>query len=131
MSTSYRTPLGRARGLGSAKHGVSHWMAERVSSIVLLLLTPWALWSGLELAAVDFVGARQWLEHPVNAVLTVGLLVFGFYFLSAAMRVVIEDYVHGSVSKALALLANLLVSVLGGALAVFSVLKVALSAGAF
>lgn len=131
MATSYRTPLGRARGLGSAKHGVSHWIGERVSGIAVTLLTPWALWAGVELARRDFAGASQWLASPLNAVLTLLLLVFGFYHLHSGMRLVIEDYIHGAVSKAALLLGNLFVCVLGGALAVFCVLKVALASGAF
>ncbi len=127
---SYRTPLGRARGLGSAKHGVSPWLGEQVASFALILLAPWALLSGLALARTDFVGAALWLASPLNAVLSLLLLTVGFYYLHAAMRVVIEDYIHG-VAKAAALLANLFVCVLGGALAVFCVLKVAFVSGAF
>ena len=127
---SYRTPLGRARGLGSAKHGVSHWLGEQVGALALILLTPWAFLSGLILAKTDFVGAILWISMPVNAVLSLILAGVGFSYLHAAMRVIIEDYIHGPVAKALCLLLNLFVCVLGGALAVFGVLKVALS-GAF
>jgi len=48
--TSYRTPLGRVRGLGAAKHGVGHFIAQRVSAIALVLLVLWAVGSGLRLA---------------------------------------------------------------------------------
>ena len=47
---SYRTSLGRARGLGSAKHGVGTWISERVSSVALVPLSLWAVFSGLRLA---------------------------------------------------------------------------------
>lgn len=127
---SYRTPLGRARGLGSAKHGVSHWLGEQIASFALILLAPWAIWSGLTLARTDLVGVTLWLASPVNAVLSILLLGVGFHYLHATMRVVIEDYLHGA-AKAAALLLNLFVCVLGGALAVFCVLKVALASGAF
>ena len=32
VMTGYRTPLGRARGLGSAKHGVGHFIVQRVTA---------------------------------------------------------------------------------------------------
>ena len=32
QSPTYRTPLSQARGLGSAKHGVGHWISERVAA---------------------------------------------------------------------------------------------------
>ena len=31
------TPLGKVRGLGSAREGGEHWLSERVTSIALLL----------------------------------------------------------------------------------------------
>jgi succinate dehydrogenase / fumarate reductase membrane anchor subunit len=128
---SYRTPLSQARGLGSAKHGVGHFVAERLASIILSLLTPWAVWSAIVLARSDYAGAGQWLGSPVNAVLALVLLVVGFWYMIASMQEVIEDYVHGTLPKAISLLLNLFVGVLGGALATFCVLKVALSSGAF
>ena len=35
---SFRSELGRARGLGSAKEGVQHWWMQRVSAIALVPL---------------------------------------------------------------------------------------------
>ena len=126
---SYRTSLSRARGLGSAKHGVGHWLSERLTSIALIPLTLWALWSGLVLARAGYVGAVAWLSSPVNAVLLVLLLAVGFLHMHAGLRVVVEDYLHTKFNKGALLLLNLFVCVLGAALAIFSVLKVAFGAG--
>ena len=32
------TPLGKVRGLGSARHGGEHWLTERVTSVALLVM---------------------------------------------------------------------------------------------
>ena len=127
---SYRTPLGRARGLGSAKHGASHWISERVSSIALVPLTLWAIYSVLQLAAYDYGFAVHWIGEPLNATLTVLTLAIGFWHMHAGLRVVVEDYIHKALTKSVLLLLNLFVCGLAGALAVFSILKVALSGGA-
>ena len=37
------TELGKVRGLGSAREGGEHWIAERVSSVALLLLGVWLI----------------------------------------------------------------------------------------
>ena len=37
----YRNPLKKARGLGSAQHGVSHWWVQRVTAIALVGLGIW------------------------------------------------------------------------------------------
>ncbi|MBM4224701.1 MAG: succinate dehydrogenase, hydrophobic membrane anchor protein, partial [Gammaproteobacteria bacterium] len=38
---SLRTPLGKVLGRGSAKQGVAHWWAQRVSAVALVPLTLW------------------------------------------------------------------------------------------
>ena len=127
---SYRTPLGRARGLGSAKHGAGHWMSERVTSIALVPLSLRAVCSGLTLAKVGYDGTVAWLHSPLNAVLAVLLLAVSFQHMHAGLRVVVEDYVHTTLAKSACLLANLFVCALGGSLAIFCILKVALGSAA-
>ena len=41
MSSDLRTPLARARGLGSAKEGVHHWWAQRLTAVALIPLVVW------------------------------------------------------------------------------------------
>lgn len=127
---SYRTSLGRARGLGSAKHGVNVWIAERVSSVALVPLSLWAVVSALNLARVGFDGATAWLHSPLNAVLAALLMAVSFQHMHGGLRVVIEDYIHKPGSKAALLIANLFVCVLGAAISVFCILKIALIGGA-
>ena len=127
---SYRTSLGRARGLGSAKHGVSHWIADRVTSIALAPLSLWGVVSALTLSRTGYEGAVAWLHSPLNAVLAVLLFVISFHHMHAGLRVVVEDYIHKPGSKATLLLLNLAVCVLGAAISVFCILKVALVGGA-
>ena len=46
---SLRSPLSKAVGLGSAKHGFSHWWWQRVSAIALIPLTIWFVVSVLNI----------------------------------------------------------------------------------
>ena len=128
--TSYRTALGRARGLGSAKHGVGHWIAQRTSAVALAPLGLWALYSGLSLSRVGFDGATLWLHSPVNAVLSILLAVAAFTHMKIGLQEVVEDYIHKPGSKTGLLLLNLFVCIAGGVLAVFCILKVALTGAA-
>jgi succinate dehydrogenase / fumarate reductase membrane anchor subunit len=125
---SFRTPLGQARGLGSAKHGASHWVAERVSAIALVPLVIWAVYGVIRLAAGDYGFAVTWIQNPVNAVLVVLTIAISFWHMQAGLRVVVEDYIHKTFTKSALLLLNLFVCGLAGALAIFSILKVALGA---
>ena len=128
---SYRTPLGRARGLGSAKHGAGHWVSERVTAIALVPLTVWAVYGVLRLAAGDYGLAVHWIQDPLNATLAVITLAISFWHMHAGMRVIVEDYIHKTLSKSALLMLNLAVCLLFGAMAVISILKVALSGGVF
>ena len=128
--SSYRTSLGRARGLGSAKHGVGHFIAERVTGIALVPLVIWGIWSAIVVARGGYYGAITWLNSPVNAVLLVLTLAVGFWHMQIGMRVVIEDYIDKPLTKGALLLLNLFLCVLLGALAIFAVLKVAFTTGA-
>jgi succinate dehydrogenase / fumarate reductase membrane anchor subunit len=128
-SAAFRTPLGRARGLGSAKSGVSRFIGERVTSVALLFLVLWAAWSAITLAGGGYQGALQWIASPVNAALLILLAIFGFYHMRVGMTVIVEDYIHKPTTKALILLANAFVCWGGMALMVVCVLKTALTTG--
>jgi succinate dehydrogenase / fumarate reductase membrane anchor subunit len=128
--TSYRTPLGRARGLGSAKHGAGHWLSERVGAIALVPLVIWMVYGILRLSAGDYGFAVHWVQDPLNATLTILTFVISFWHMHGGVRVVVEDYIHKTLTKSVLLLINLFICGLAGALAIFSILKVALSGGA-
>jgi succinate dehydrogenase / fumarate reductase, membrane anchor subunit len=122
-----RSPLGRARGLGSAKHGVGHFIAQRVTAIALLLLLLWGAASVIGLAHGDYGTAADWLHAPLNAALMVLLAFAAFWHMQLGMRVIIEDYFQKASTKGALLVLNIFVSWLGGALTIISILKVALS----
>lgn len=127
---SYRTPLSRARGLGAAHHGATHWIGERVSAIALIPLTLWAAFGVLRLSGGDYGAAVAWVGDPLNAVLMVLTLAIAFWHMHAGLRVVIEDYIHITMNKSALLILNLFVCGLSAALAIFSILKVALGGAA-
>lgn len=123
----HRTPLGRARGLGSAKDGVGRFIGERVSSVALVFLVIWAVGSALTLARGGYAGALLWLASPVNAALVILLAVAGFYHMRLGMAVIIEDYIGKPSTKALLLIGNAFLCWGALALTVVCLLKVALT----
>ena len=101
---SLRHPLATARGLGSAKGGTGHWWVLRLSSIALLLLTPWFVVWALGLVGADQYGVRQRLAQPLNASLMIAFVLSLFWHSQLGLQVVIEDYVHGWMEWALQVL---------------------------
>jgi succinate dehydrogenase / fumarate reductase membrane anchor subunit len=123
-----RSPLGRAIGLGSAKEGVGHWWALRVSSIALVPLTLWFVAAVIGLAGADRVALVEWLHHPAAAVLLILVLIATFYHAALGLQVVIEDYLgHEIVRIGLMIIMRLAAAVLA-ALGIFAVLKLSLGA---
>jgi len=122
---SLRTPLGRVRGLGSAKDGTHHWWMQRVTAVALVPLT--LIFTGYVLALVGAPHAEvaATLGSPLGSLIALLLIAVTFYHLSLGMQVVIEDYVHGEGTKiALVMLSNFFCIVVGLASAL-SVLKLA------
>jgi len=88
------TPLGKVRGLGSAREGGEHWLTERVTSIALLLLGSWFIASLLLLPGLDPHTISEWLKAPTGAIPMALLVIVGFKHALDGMKVFIDDYVH-------------------------------------
>src|SRR5690606_10753371 len=53
-----RDPLKRVRGHGSAKNGTQHFILQRISAVILAILTPWLLWLLISLIPADYATVR-------------------------------------------------------------------------
>jgi succinate dehydrogenase / fumarate reductase membrane anchor subunit len=116
-----RSPLGRARGLGSAKEGLAAFLALRVTAIALVPLCLWFVISVIRLMGADHDRLREFLGNPGNASLFILLILAGFYHAMLGLQEVIVDYVHAKKSQIVLLL---LVKFGCAALAVFLSLAV-------
>ena len=122
------TPLGKARGLGSAHHGGEHWLTERVTSIALLLLGTWLVASLLLLPKLDQRTLIEWLRAPSGAVPMALFIMVGFKHALDGMKVVVDDYVHEPGTNFAVNTLLLFLAVGGGALALFALARIAFGA---
>jgi succinate dehydrogenase / fumarate reductase membrane anchor subunit len=118
------TELGRVRGLGSAKHGAGHWWQQRVTAFANIVLILWLLVSLIRLPNLDYAIVHGWMQGPLVAVPLALIVINTFWHFKMGLQVVIEDYQHGESRIALLGLLNIF-TFAGGALALFSILKVA------
>jgi succinate dehydrogenase / fumarate reductase membrane anchor subunit len=124
------TGIGRVRGLGSARSGTHHWIAQRVTAIGNALLVTWLMAGLAMLPAHDHAAITGWLAQPIVAVPMMLMLVSVFYHIRLGLQVLIEDYVHDDGLK-FALLILLNFYAIGcGATGLFSVAKIAFAGGA-
>ena len=120
------SPLGRARGLGSAKEGVGHWWAQRVTALALVPLTLWLVFGIVTRVGAGHAAVVEWIAQPLVAIALILTLFATFLHAKLGVQVVIEDYVHGPFAKHVSLLLVTFVSFILGAGAIFAVLKMAL-----
>lgn len=120
-----RHPLSKARGLGSAKDGTGHWIAQRVTAIIMAPLLVWFLYALVDLTAGG-AGAeevRLWMQSPLQALAMVIFLGAMFYHSALGLQVVVEDYIHCECLKIAALLIVKIGMLVAGAGAILAVIK--------
>lgn len=124
---SIRTPLGKVRGLGSARHGAAHFITLRVSAIALVILVPWFLYSMLAAVRGGYDGALAWIADPVNAVLALLAVGAALYHMRLGMQEIVEDYIGRKSTKFVLLILNTFFSIVLFAAAAYAVLKIAIA----
>jgi len=124
------TSIGKVRGLGSAHAGAHHWLVQRFTAVGNLVLMLWFVTSLLLLPNYDFATVTGWLSQPIPATAMILLVVSTFWHARLGLQVLIEDYVHDSGTKFGTITLLNLATIGGGAFAVFSVARLALSASA-
>lgn len=121
-----RSPLRRARGLGSAKDGVGHWWAQRVSALALIPLSLWFVFSLATHVGAGHAAVVAWLSSPLVAVPLALYLGAIFYHSQLGLQVVVEDYVHSEWLKLGTLVLLQFTNIALAASAIFAVLWIAL-----
>jgi succinate dehydrogenase / fumarate reductase, membrane anchor subunit len=124
--TMRRTPLGRVKGLGAAKSGVHHWWGERVTSVALIPLTLWFVFSVLSLAGHPQADIAHWISHPLVAVLLLALIFSAFHHTQLGLQMVLEDYVHEEGQRLIWMMVMKAIVWLLGLAAALSVIKLAI-----
>lgn len=111
-----RTSLSKVRGLGSAKEGTHHWIAQRATAIALVPLVLFFLASVVAMVGMPYEEARAYVSQPL---ITIGLalLVFtGLWHARIGLGEVLADYIGREGTRMfLLLLINFLAFGLGAA----------------
>lgn len=95
---SYRSALGRAKGLGSAG-GTDHWWKQRVSAVFLAPLCVWLMFSFISRLSINIDSVYGLFSSPVTAIGTTLLVIFSYIHAWLGVQVVIEDYFHAPFRK--------------------------------
>ena len=122
------TPLGKVRGLGAAGHGGEHWLEERFTSIAVLLLSLWLLFSLLMLPVLDRSTLSEWLGSAWGAIPMALFIVAAFKHGLDGLKVFVDDYVHDEGNRIGVHFALNMAAVAGAAISLFALAKIAFGA---
>ena len=99
-ANSFRSPLGKVRGLGSAKNGTGHWIAQRFTAVILILTVALLFYKFMTHVVLgNFDSAAHWLNSSLSGSIAILFLIACFYHAALGLQVIIEDYVRNHAVK--------------------------------
>ena len=122
------TPLGKVEGLGSAGHGGGHWLEERFTSVALVLLSLWLIFSLIMLPMLDLPTLTIWLGSAWGAVPMALFVITAFKHGLDGLKAVVDDYVHDDGTRIGLHFALAMLAIAGAAASLFALAKIALGA---
>lgn len=123
-----RTPLAKARGLGSAHSGTEHFWLQRVTAVANVVLVVLLAWQLAPLVGADHAAVKAALRSPLLSLPLLLFVLSGMIHMRLGMQTIIEDYASSEGCKVVALMLNTFFVIVVGLACVFAVLKLSFGA---
>ncbi len=109
---------------GSAKSGVGHWWAQRLSALVLIPLSIWFVAALVQMQFSNYEQLLTWMSGTFNAASLLIMVMAILYHAALGMQVVYEDYIVHEGLKLFSILATKFIFLFLGVIAFLSIAKV-------
>ena len=96
---SFLTDRKRADGLGTSKTGTSNFWWMTVSSVALLFLVPFFIFTTGPMIGRDHVVVTAYFAQPFPAIVALLTFIVGLLHFKNGVTVLIQDYVQGLACK--------------------------------
>lgn len=122
---AFLTDRKRATGMGTAKSGVHHFWAMKVSSVALLALIPLFVFTFGPVLGGTYAEVTAYYSRPFPAIIAAATIWVSMMHFKGGVQTLIEDYVHDLAQKIL-IIATICLSYALAATGVFAVARIAL-----
>lgn len=122
------TPLGKVRGLGASGEGGKHWLAERFTSVALVLLSAWLIFAIILLPDLSQRTMGEFLSQPLGFVPMALFVVTAFIHGLDGLKVAVDDYVHTEGNRVALHFIMTMAAIGGASLALFALARIAFGA---
>jgi succinate dehydrogenase / fumarate reductase, membrane anchor subunit len=116
-----RSPLSKARNLGSAKSGNHHWLMQRISAVFLIPLAIWFAITIINIVKMPFIDSLRIITNPFNGVMIILFIGMMLYHGMLGMKIIIEDYVHCETMKNIIIIAIYAFTIFTAVAAIFAI----------
>jgi succinate dehydrogenase / fumarate reductase, membrane anchor subunit len=121
---SMRTPLGRVRGLGSARSGTSHFWRQRLTAVANVPLVIAFVVILVSLIGRNHAAVVQIIGSPPVAIIMLLFILSITYHMRLGVQVIIEDYVHHEGHRIALLIGNTFFAIAVALSCAFAILKI-------
>lgn len=84
----------------AASQAVWHWRWQRITALLLLLLTAWFMTSlATEVIHADPKGLATWLKHPTVSLALAAMVLFGYVHMHIGLHEIVTDYIRCPIKK--------------------------------
>ena len=88
------------------------WVIQRVSALIVAPLIVWFLLSLISLSTSDYNSVLNFFNKPLFLILTIILLIVGFFHAKIGLSEIFEDYIQDEKIKNAANILTLLLSII-------------------
>ncbi len=84
---------------GLNKDGLSHWIWQRISALLMVFLFSWIIFSIQKLSINFTTDFNTWIKIPINLILFITLFIVVIHHSTLGMLNIFEDYVQSQKRK--------------------------------
>tara|TARA_Y100000590_G_scaffold127471_1_gene145754 strand:- start:1439 stop:1816 length:378 start_codon:yes stop_codon:yes gene_type:complete len=84
---------------GFNKDGLSHWIWQRISALLMITLFSWIIFSIKKLSIDFIVDFNDWIKIPINLILFITLFIVVMHHSTLGILNIFEDYLQSKKRK--------------------------------